>query len=336
MNDETIEYAFQDQRFILDRKKAELALSEKRAIGGKKKSSFFSLMPLRYPWAYELFRDMLANNWVPEEVPMSEDVYQWKEKQILSEGERHIVRLAIGYFCSAEGIVGDTQETIIRENISAPEIRLALGRQVQEENIHIDSLLYMISSLGINPHEMTALFLSLPSVIKKNELICKSLPQLYGELDFGNVETKRLFTKLIFSLTQVMEGTQFFGLFLPLLHLMRQGKMMGIGQMVRFTLRDETNHIELGRRLILTLIEENPEIADASFIDELIECMRLGLACELDFIDDLIPQGIPGLTSQELKNFIRFNANRRLMALGWSPISDILENPLPWSAEVIY
>ena len=167
------------------------------------------------------------------------------------------------------------------------------------------------------------------------------MPALRRDLDLTQTKNKQLFAKMIFGLTQIMEGTQFFGLFLPILHLMRNGKMPGIGQMFRYTMRDESNHIELGRRIFLALLEENPDILTDSFKNELVDFMRAGVEAEIAFVDDLLPQAIAGLSPDEIKRFVRYNANRRLMALGWEPIDDgkgqyILENPFPWSAEIIY
>lgn len=337
---EVFEYEVGGRKYVLDAAQAKEAFDAKRVICGRN-SAEFNVMPLKYKWAYEIYRDMEANHWLPQEVPMFDDIKQWNDSRLLNDRERNIIRVGIGYFCSAEGIVGDCAQTIIRENLTAPELKMAVGRHVQEENIHTESLLYMISSLGINPHEMSALFLSLPSVLLKNEVITKHLPKLRRNLDLAVTENKQLLAKTIFGITQIMEGTQFFGLFLPILHLQREGKMPGIGQMFRYTLRDESNHIELGRRIFLALLEENPDILTPSFKEELIEFMKAGIASEIAFVDDLLPQPIAGLSPDEIKKFVRYNANRRLLGLGWEPLADnkgvvVLENPFPWSAEVIY
>lgn len=335
-----IEYEVGGRKYVLDSKKAKEAFEAKRVINGRN-SPEFNVMPLKYKWAYEIYRDMEANHWLPQEVPMYDDIKQWNDDKLLNERERNIIRVGIGYFCSAEGIVGDCAQTIIRENLSAPELKMAVGRHVQEENIHTESLLYMISSLRINPHEMSALFMSMPSVIRKNDVICAHLPKLRRQLDLTQLENKQLFAKTIFGITQIMEGTQFYGLFLPILHLMRDGKMPGMGQMFRYTMRDESNHIELGRKIFLALLEENPDIMTDTFRKELLAFMRDGVEAEIAFVDDLLPQSIAGLSPDEIKRFVRYNANRRLLALGWEPIDDgkgnfVLENPFPWSAEIIY
>lgn len=326
--------------FKLDSTLAKEAFEMKRVINGKN-SPEFNVMPLKYNWAYDIYRDMEANHWLPQEIPMFDDIKQWNDESMLTENERNVIRFGVGYFSAAEGIVGDCQQTIIRENLSAPELKMAVGRHVHEENIHTESLLYIISSLGINPHEVSAMFMSLPSVIKKNELITREMPELRREIDLTEPRNKQLFAKTLFGVTQIMEGTQFFGLFLPVLHLSRNGKMPGIGQMFRYTLRDESNHIELGRMIFKTLIEENPDIMTIEFKDELLNFMSEGVKTELEFIDDLIPKPIVGLHPKDLKRFICYNANRRLIQLGWEPMSFdadevVLENPFPWASEIIY
>jgi ribonucleoside-diphosphate reductase beta chain len=96
---------------------------------------------LKYQWAYDLYRKMKANHWEPEDVPMQKDLEQWKDTKDLSDAERWIIMMGIGYFSAAEGIVGDNIQHVVRELVTAPELKLALGRHAHEENIHADSLI---------------------------------------------------------------------------------------------------------------------------------------------------------------------------------------------------
>ena len=157
--------------------------------------------------------------------------------------------MGIGYFSAAEGIVGDNIQDVVRELVTAPELKLVLGRHAHEENIHADSLLYMISSLGINPHECEAMFEQIDTIRRKNEFVTRVSKNLRRDLDLTLTSNQQELAKNIFIFGQCMEGTQFYGLFGMVLSLARQNKFPGIGQMFRYTLRDESNHIELFRNL---------------------------------------------------------------------------------------
>jgi ribonucleoside-diphosphate reductase beta chain len=303
-------------------------------IGGRETMTF-NLLPLRYGWAYELYRTMKANHWEPEDVPMAKDLEQWRDDAALSEIDRWIVRMGIGYFSAAEGIVGDNIIHVVRQLVTASELKLVLGRHAHEENIHADSLLYMISSLGIDPHECEAMFSDIPTIVAKNRFVTDLSADLRRELDLDDPRDKQLLAQNIFVFGQCMEGTQFYGLFGMILSLYRQGKLPGIGTMFRYTLRDESNHIELFRRLLLELIAENPEIWTPEFRERLRELMREAVDLEQRFIADCLPVGGVGLSAEEFSQYIDFVADRRLTAVGLEPISAGVENPLPWLAELM-
>lgn len=319
--------------FVLDRDKAEAAFAAKRVINGRD-SMAFNLLPLKYQWAYDLYRTMKANHWEPEDIQMQTDIQQWRGTEI-EDNERWIIRMGIGYFSAAEGIVGDNIQHVVRELVTAPELKLVLGRHAHEENIHADSLLYMISSLGINPHDCEAMFEQIPSILRKNEFVSKTSRSLRRELDLTQLENKRLLAKNIFLFGQVMEGTQFYGLFGMILSLYRQKKFPGIGQMFRYTLRDESNHIEVFRNLFMDLIKENMEIWTPEFREELREVMREGIALEKDFIRDCLPVNSVGLSLEEFLNYIDYIADRRLEGVGLAPLNAKITNPLPWLAEIM-
>src|SRR5688572_29662263 len=261
-------YTLGSRTFVLDRAKAEAALAAKRVVGGRETLSF-NLLPLRYGWAYELYRTMKADHWEPEDVQMAKDIEQWRDSRALSEIDRWIVRMGIGYFSAAEGIVGDNVIGVVRELVTASELKLVLGRHAHEENIHADSLLYMISSLGLNPHECEAMFEDVPSIVAKNEFVTRLSHGLRRDLDLTDPDNVALFAKNLFVFGQCMEGTQFYGLFGMVLSLYRQGKLTGIGTMFRYTLRDESNHIDLLRRLLLELAAENPHVWTEALREEL-------------------------------------------------------------------
>ncbi|MFT5465609.1 MAG: ribonucleoside-diphosphate reductase beta chain [Verrucomicrobiales bacterium] len=320
--------------FVLDQKKAEEAFAAKRVINGRDTMAF-NLLPLKYQWAYDLYRTMKANHWEPEDIPMQKDLEQWNSPADVSENERWIIRMGIGYFSAAEGIVGDNIQHVIRELVTAPELKLVLGRHAHEENIHADSLLYMISSLGINPHECEAMFEQIETVRRKNEFVTRISHGLRRDLDLTKLESQQLLAKNMFAFGQCMEGTQFYGLFGMILSLYRQNKFPGIGQMFRYTLRDESNHIELLRNLLMDLVEENPKIWTHEFKQELTDLMIEAVALEKEFILDCLPVNSIGLNAEEFTQYIDYIADRRLAGVGLKPLNPGIANPFPWLAEMM-
>jgi ribonucleoside-diphosphate reductase beta chain len=277
---------------------------------------------------------MKANHWEPEDIQMQKDVEQWRSNEI-TQNERWIIMMGIGYFSAAEGIVGDNIQHVVRELVTAPELKLVLGRHAHEENIHADSLLYMISSLGINPHECEAMFEQIPTIVAKNEFVTRISQNMRRDIDLTKLENKQLLAKNIFMFGQCMEGTQFYGLFGMVLSLYRQNKFPGIGQMFRYTLRDESNHIEVFRNLFMDLVEENPDLWTGEFREELVNIMREAVALEKNFIRDCLPVNAVGLSSAEFEQYIEFIADRRLAGCGLPALNPGVSNPLPWLAEMM-
>jgi ribonucleoside-diphosphate reductase beta chain len=326
-------YTIGNKTFILDQTKAEEAFAAKKIINGRD-TMFFNILPLKYQWAYDLYKTMKNNHWEPEDIAMQKDVELWRSDN-LSDVERWIIKMAIGYFSAAEGIVGDNILHVIRELVTAPELKLVLGRHAHEENIHADSLVYMISSLGINPHECESMFEDIPTIEKKASFVVSNSRSLRRDMDLTTLADKKALGKNMFLFGQCMEGTQFYGLFGMVLSLYRQNKFPGIGQMFRYTLRDESNHIELLRNLFMDLVAENPEIWTNDYREELRDLMREAVALENEFIRDCLPVNAVGLSADDFCQYIDYIADRRLEGVGLEPINHGVSNPFPWLAEMM-
>lgn len=317
----------------LNSEKADAILAKKKVIGGERIPGF-GLAPLKYEWAYEIYSNMRANHWEPEDIPMQKDVEQWRSDEI-SDVERWIIKMGIGYFSAAEGIVGDNMIHVICELVSAPELELVFRRHAHEENIHADSLVYMVSSLGLNPHECEAIFEGVRTVQEKTDFVVTNSRSLRRDMDMSLIENKQALARNIFIFGQCMEGTQFYGLFGMILSLYRQNKFPGIGQMFRYTLRDESNHIELLRNLLNEIRNENPEIWTDEFKEDLRNTMGEATKLEKNFIRDCLPVSAVGLNIEDFHQYIDFIADRRLTTCGLDPLVGDVKNPFPWLAEMI-
>ena len=327
-------YTFQNRTFRLDKEKARARLAGKRVINGLR-SAELNVLPLKYHEAYRIYKQMKANHWEPDVIDMTKDCATWNSDK-LSARERWIIEMGVGYFSAAEGIVGDSVLHVIEDNLTAAELKHASLRQIAEESIHMDSLLHIISSLNIDLDEVTAKFQDIPSIRKKNAYITRHMPELKMGIDLTQTVNKQKFAKALFGITQVMEGTQFYALFAMILSLHRQNKMTGIGQMFQYTLRDESNHIALGRYILEQLIHENPDIWTDEFQNELVEFMREGVELEKEFVRDCLPEDGVGMTQRDFLEYVDFNADRRLAGLGLPTLSTVKTNPFPWLDEVIF
>lgn len=327
-------YQFRNKTFRLDKAKARARLTGKRVINGLR-SAELNVLPLKYPEAYRIYKQMKANHWEPDVIDMTKDAHQWNTGA-LSSRERWIIEMGVGYFSSAEGIVGDSVLHVIEDNLTAAELKHASLRHIAEESIHMDSLLHIIGSLNIDLDEVTAKFADIPSIRRKNEFITRQMPELKMGIDLTVTANKQKFAKAIFGITQVMEGTQFYALFAMVLSLHRQNKMTGVGQMFQYTLRDESNHIALGRYILTELIAENADIWTPEFQNELVEFMREGVVLEKEFVADCMPEDGVGMTRREFVDYVDYNADRRLTSLGLPTLSNVRANPFPWLDEVIF
>jgi ribonucleoside-diphosphate reductase beta chain len=327
-------YTFQNKTFRLDKEKARQRLEGKRVINGLR-SAELNVLPLKYHEAYRIYKQMKANHWEPDVIDMTKDCSLWNSNK-LSARERWIIEMGVGYFSAAEGIVGDSVLHVIEDNLTAAELKHASLRQIAEESIHMDSLLHIISSLNIDLDEVTAKFQDIPSIAKKNAYIMRQMPELKMGIDLTITANKQKFAKALFGITQVMEGTQFYALFAMILSLQRQNKMTGIGQMFQYTLRDESNHIALGRYILEQLINENPDIWTDAFQAELVEFMREGVELEKEFVMDCLPEDSVGLTQKDFLEYVDYNADRRLSSLGLPVLSNVKSNPFLWLDEVIF
>ena len=331
---DVVVYQFRNKTFRLNKTKARERVSGKKVINGHR-SAELNVLPLKYHEAYRIYKQMKANHWEPDVIDMSKDALQWNTNA-LSTKERWIIEMSIGYFSAAEGIVGDSVLHVIEDNLTAAELKHASLRHIAEESIHMDSLLHIIGSLNIDLDEVTAKFQDVPSIFKKNAFITKHMPKLKMGIDLTQTVNKQAFAKALFAITQVMEGTQFYALFAMVLSLHRQNKMTGIGQMFQYTLRDESNHIALGRYILTELINENPDIWTSEFRQELCEFMREGVELEKEFVCDCLPEDIVGMRQQEFLDFVEFNADRRLQGLGLPTLYKVRTNPFQWLDEVIF
>jgi len=293
------------------------------------------LMPLKYHWAWEHYLNGCANHWMPTEVSMGKDIELWKSAD-LSENERLLIMRNLGFFSTAESLVGNNIVLAIFRHITNPEARQYLLRQAFEEAIHTHTFHYIVESLALDPGEIFNMYNEI-EVIAKKDAFQMQLTESILDKDFSTETTEgaQKFLENLIGYYVIMEGILFYSGFAMILSLHRQNKMTGIGEQFQYILRDETIHLNFGIDLINAIKEENPNIWTTAFQKHVIGLIDQAVNLEIAYAKSCLPKGILGLTAPMFSDYVRYIANRRLERIGLSPQYPGAKNPFPWMSEVI-
>lgn len=292
------------------------------------------LMPLKYKWAWEHYLNGCANNWMPTEVPMAKDIELWKSNQ-LSPDERRVILRNLGFFSTAESLVGNNIVLAIFKHVTNPEARQYLLRQAFEEAVHTHTFLYICESLNLDEGEVFNMYNEIPC-IKEKDLFQMSLTADVLEKDFttATFEGAQKFLENLIGYYLIMEGIFFYSGFVMILSFNRQNKMTGIGEQYQYILRDETIHLNFGIDLINTIKEENPELWTAEFQQHILDLVKRAVELEITYAQECLPRGILGLKAPMFRDYVQHVADRRLERIGLKAQYGS-KNPFPWMSETI-
>ena len=293
--------------------------------------------PMTYHWARQYYKDGVANNWVPEEVPMQQDIELWKRQGngALSEDERRMISYNLGFFSTAESLTANNIVLAIYRHLTNPECRQYLLRQAYEEAVHTDTFIYWCDSLGLNPDEVYNMYNTIPSIKQKDDFVVDMTKSVLDPT-FNTQGTKNIqrFVHDLVGYYVIMEGIFFYAGFAMMLSLLRQNKMVGVGEQFQFILRDETIHLAFGSDLINTIVKENPEIWTEDFKKIITENIKKGVELEDQYARDCLPRGILGLRPDVISQYLQYIADRRLERIGLSKLYGAT-TPFPWMTEII-
>lgn len=292
------------------------------------------LMPLKYKWAWEHYLNGCANNWLPTEVPMAKDIELWKSNK-LSADERHVIMRNLGFFSTAESLVGNNIVLAIFKHITNPEARQYLLRQSFEEAVHTHTFHYICESLGLDEGAIFNMYNEIPVIHKKDafemQLTADVLQPGFTTSTFPGAQK---FLENLIGYYLIMEGIFFYSGFVMILSFHRQNKMTGIGEQYQYILRDETIHLNFGIDLINGIKEENPELWTPAFQTHIINRIQEAVELEIAYAEDCLPTGILGLRAAMFRDYVQHIADRRLERIGLKAIYKS-KNPFPWMSEAI-
>ena len=276
----------------------------------------FAYKPFRYPWAYEYWKKQQQVHWMPEEVPLGEDLKDWATK--LNDKERNLLTQIFRFFTQSDVEVNDNYMERYSRVFKPTEVKMMLASFSNMETIHIAAYALLLETIGMPDSEFTA-FLEFQEMRDKHDYMQK----------FG-VDSHADIARTLAMFGGFTEGLQLFASFAMLMNFPRHNKMKGMGQIVSWSVRDESLHCEGIVKLYHAFNKETGAVTK-SVADDIIDCCKTVVGLEDKFIDLAFSAGeIQGMTSDDIKAYIRFIADWRLRQLGLPEVYQAKENPLPW------
>jgi glutaredoxin 3 len=272
--------------------------------------------PFQYPWAVDLTKTHEEIHWIEDEAELSEDIQDWRTK--LSASEKDFITQVLRLFTQSDVQVGENYYEYLIPKFKNNEVRNMLSSFANREGVHQRAYALLNDTLGLPDEEFHAFL---------------EFKEMADKIDFMSTGDTSSHTGLALVLAQSVfnEGMSLFSSFVMLLNFQRFGRMKGMGTIVEWSIRDETLHVQGNAKLFRIFCEEHPRIVNDELKSQIYEMAKNAVKLEDKFID-LAYNGheIQGLSKEEVKQYIRHIADRRLLQLGLKPKFNAKDNPLPW------
>jgi len=273
--------------------------------------------PFKYPWAYDAWLQQQRIHWLPEEVPLADDVSDWNRK--LTKQEKNLLSQIFRFFTQSDIEVNNCYMKHYSQVFKPTEVQMMLASFSNMETIHVAAYSHLLDTIGM------------PEVEYQAFLQIKEMRDKYDYMQQFNTNSKEDIAKTLAIFGAFTEGLQLFATFAILLNFPRFNKMKGMGQIVTWSARDESLHTESIIKLFNTFLSENEDIDVKKLQVDLYKACNTMIAHEDAFIDRAFELGsVQGLRPENVKKYIRYIADIRLVQLNLQPIYNIGANPLPW------
>lgn len=277
--------------------------------------------PFRYPWAYEFWRTQQQVHWMPEEVPLGEDCKDWAGK--LTDNERNLLSQIFRFFTQGDIEVNDNYMEHYARIFKPVELKMMMAAFSNMETVHIAAYALLLETIGMPESEFQA-FLEYEAMSSKHDYM----------KEFGTDSNEDI-ARSIAMFGGFTEGLQLFASFAMLMNFPRHNKMKGMGQIVTWSIRDESLHCEGMIKLFHEFSKETGCVTQ-SVKDDIIDCCKTVVGLEDSFIDLAFDMGpVEGMTASDIKAYIRYIADWRLGQLGLPTVYGVDKHPLPWLTEIL-
>lgn len=287
------------------------------------------LKPVTYQWAMDLYDQAVANTWFPNEIQLGEDLSDFER---MSEDERHALTHLMSYFNPNELLVNKALAFGVYPYVNAAECHLYLAKQMWEEANHCMSFEYVLETFPIDREAAYESHVTVPSMAAKEAFEVKYITRMTEQsLDITTTEGKQDFVRNLVAYNVILEGIWFYSGFMVALSFRQRNLLRNFGSLIDWIVRDESLHLKFGINLILTVLEENPDVATPEFAAEIKQMIIDAVSMEAEYNRDLLPNGILGLNADYINTYVQYLADRRLDELGFGAHYGVA-NPAKWMA----
>ncbi|MFC8717400.1 ribonucleotide-diphosphate reductase subunit beta [Kitasatospora sp. NPDC057198] len=275
-----------------------------------------TLRPMRYPSFYDRYRDAIKNTWTVEEVDLHSDVADLAK---LSEGERHMIGRLVAFFATGDSIVANNVVLSLYKHINSPEARLYLSRQLFEEAVHVQFYLTLLDTYLPDPEDRNAAFAAvenIPSIAQKAQFCFKYMNAVDHIESLQSKEDRRAFLLNLICFAACVEGLFFYGAFAYVYWFRSRGLLHGLATGTNWVFRDESMHMDFAFSVVDTVREEEPDLFDDKMARQVTEMLEEAVEAELQFARDLCGEGLPGMNTESMREYLQAVADQRLARLG--------------------
>jgi ribonucleoside-diphosphate reductase beta chain len=279
-----------------------------------------TLRPMRYPHFYDRFRDAIKNTWTVEEVDMHSDL---RDLARLSPAERHLVSRLVAFFATGDTIVANNLVLNLYQHVNSPEGRLYLSRQLFEEAVHVQFYLTLLDTYVADETERFEAFAAvdnIPSIKRKADFCFRWIDSVFSLHQLSSADDRRAFLLNVICFAACIEGLFFYGAFAYVYFLRSRGLLNGLASGTNWVFRDESMHMAFAFDVVETVRAEEPGLFDESMTTQVREMLAEAVECEVQFAEDLLDLGVPGLSLADMRAYLEHVADRRLAQLGLEPL----------------
>jgi ribonucleoside-diphosphate reductase beta chain len=279
-----------------------------------------TLRPMRYPVFYEMYRDAIKNTWTVDEIDFSDDIVDLDRR--LMPAERHLVSRLVAFFATGDSIVSNNLVLNLYQHINAPEARMYLSRQLYEEALHVQFYLTLLDNYIPDMGEREAAFSAvenIPSIKAKAEFCFKWIDSIQGLQKIETPDQRRQFLLNLICFATCIEGLFFFAAFAYVYFLRSKGLLNGLADGTNWVFRDESCHMNFAFEVVDTVRREQPELFDEQLEADVRGMMNEAIECEHLFAEDVLGEGVPGMSLADTRTYLEFVADQRLVQLGYAP-----------------